>query len=54
MFHAIWKPRAVCRLREGRFNGSFYDFLPALLELHGCVCFGEITSKKTERIVMIL
>ena len=43
MFHAIWKPRAVCRLRGHRFN-----------ELHARVCFGEITSKKTERIVMIL
>ena len=59
VFHAIWKPRAVCglhgavcrlhgghavcRLRGHRFN-----------ELHARVCFGEITSKKTERIVMIL
>ena len=34
---------AVCRLRGHRFN-----------ELHARVCFGEITSKKTERIVMIL
>ena len=33
---------AVCRLRGHRFN-----------ELHARVCFGEITSKKTERIVMI-
>ena len=31
---------AVCRLRGHRFN-----------ELHARVCFGEITSKKTERIV---
>ena len=31
---------AVCRLRSHRFN-----------ELHARVCFGEITSKKTERIV---
>ena len=37
MFHAIWRPRAVCRLRGHRFN-----------ELHARVCFGEITSKKTE------
>ena len=59
MFHAIWKPltvcrlhravcrlhggRAVCRLRGHRFN-----------ELRARVCFGEITSKKTDRIVMIL
>ena len=34
---------AVCRLRGHRFN-----------ELHARVCFGEITSKKTERMVMIL
>ena len=43
LFHAIWKPRAVCRLHGHRFN-----------ELHARVCFGEITSKKTERIVMLL
>ena len=34
---------AVCRLRGHRFN-----------ELHARLCFGEITSRKTERIVMIL
>ena len=34
---------AVCRLRRHHFN-----------ELHALVCFGETTSKKTERIVMIL
>ena len=33
---------AVCRLRGHCFN-----------ELHARVCFGEVTSKKTERIVMI-
>ena len=33
---------------------EYHTDLPALLELHARVCFGEITSKKTERIVMIL
>ena len=32
---------------------EYHTDLPALLELHARVCFGEITSKKTERIVMI-
>ena len=33
---------------------EYHTDLPALLELHVRVCFGEITSKETERIVMIL
>ena len=50
MFHAIWKPCAVCRLHCAvcRLRGHRFN------ELHARVCFGEITSKKTERIVMIL
>ena len=35
MFHAIWKPRAVCRLRGHPFNER--------------VCFGEITYFKENR-----
>ena len=42
MFHAIWKPRAVCRLHGShavcRLRGH------RLNELHARVCFGEITS----------
>ena len=46
MFHAIWKPRAVCRVHVVAVQSA--------RPLHARVCFGEITSKKTERIVMIL
>ena len=44
LFHAIWKPRAVCRLHRAvcRLRGHRFN------ELHARVCFGEITSKKTE------
>ena len=47
MFRAIWKPRAVCRLHAMQSEDCARD-------VHARVCFGEITSKKTERIVMIL
>ena len=47
MFRAIWKPRAVCRLHA-------MQSADCARAVHARVCFGEITLKKTERIVMIL
>ena len=60
MFRAIWKPRAVCRLHGAvcRLHGGCrlhaMQSADCARAVHARVCFGEITSKKTERIVMIL
>ena len=48
---ASWKIAVSCNLETSR---SLQTARPPHRPLHARVCFGEITSKKTERIVMIL